>query len=127
MRSSRPGRRGGWARRLLAEGSTPDPRFTLANERTFLAWIRTSLALIACGIAVAFTRGLLTAPLRTALAAMFSTAGALLAVSAFRRWLRTERALRRAEPLPPPLLAPIVSYGLVGTTLILLVALLITR
>jgi uncharacterized membrane protein YidH (DUF202 family) len=31
----------------------PDYRFTLANERTFLAWIRTALALIAGGIAVA--------------------------------------------------------------------------
>ncbi|XRQ08914.1 hypothetical protein ACN3XK_72605 [Actinomadura welshii] len=27
----------GWVGRLLAEGENPDPRFTLANERTFLA------------------------------------------------------------------------------------------
>lgn len=37
---------------VFGEGSEPDPRFTLANERTFLAWIRTSLALLACGIAL---------------------------------------------------------------------------
>lgn len=30
----------------------PDYRFTLANERTFLAWIRTALALLAGGVAV---------------------------------------------------------------------------
>ncbi len=40
------------ARRLLPEGSEPDPRFTLANERTFLAWVRTALALLAGGIAI---------------------------------------------------------------------------
>lgn len=34
-------------------GTEPDYRFTLANERTFLAWIRTALALIAGGVAVA--------------------------------------------------------------------------
>lgn len=33
-------------------GSEPDPRFTLANERTFLAWIRTVLAVITGGVAV---------------------------------------------------------------------------
>jgi putative membrane protein len=44
------------AEKLLPGGTEPDPRFTLANERTFLAWIRTSLALLAGGIAVeAFT------------------------------------------------------------------------
>jgi putative membrane protein len=38
--------------RLRDVGEEPDPRFTLANERTFLAWIRTSLALMAAGLAV---------------------------------------------------------------------------
>ena len=32
-------------------GKTPDYRFTLANERTFLAWIRTALALMAGAVA----------------------------------------------------------------------------
>ena len=30
----------------------PDIRFTLANERTFLAWLRTAIGLIAAGVAV---------------------------------------------------------------------------
>ena len=42
-----------WERKLLSEGKAPDPRFTLANERTFLAWIRTALALVAGGLACA--------------------------------------------------------------------------
>ncbi|MBU1607433.1 MAG: DUF202 domain-containing protein, partial [Alphaproteobacteria bacterium] len=41
-----------WSHRLLSGGTEPDPRFTLANERTFLAWIRTSLAVLAGGVAV---------------------------------------------------------------------------
>ncbi|MBV9808904.1 MAG: DUF202 domain-containing protein, partial [Solirubrobacterales bacterium] len=40
-------------RRLEQTGSDPDPRFTFANERTFLAWNRTALALIAAGLAAA--------------------------------------------------------------------------
>ncbi len=37
---------------MYAQGTEPDPRFSLANERTFLAWIRTSLALLATGVAL---------------------------------------------------------------------------
>jgi putative membrane protein len=132
MRSSNRGGRGrwpfgGWVARLLAEGDNPDPRFTLANERTFLAWIRTSLAVIAAGIGVALTGGLMPAPLRIGFAAVLSAGGALLAAAAFHRWLSTERALRRAETLPPPRLAPLISYGLAAVTIILLAGLLVTR
>jgi putative membrane protein len=116
-----------WTDRLLAEGSDPDPRFTLANERTFLAWIRTALAVIAGGAAVALTGDALAAPLRHGLAVAFSATGAIIAGTAFRRWLRTERALRRAETLPPPALAPIMSYGLALAATVLVVALFATR
>ncbi len=116
-----------WTDRLLAEGEDPDPRFSLANERTFLAWIRTALALIAGGIGIALADSLIETPLRAVLAVGFSSAGALVAVLAFRRWLRTERALRRAETLPLPVLAPVMAYGLAGTALALLIAVLLTR
>ena len=38
--------------RVHEEGVTPDYRFSLANERTFLAWLRTGLALVGGGFAV---------------------------------------------------------------------------
>jgi putative membrane protein len=31
----------------------PEPQFQLANERTYLAWLRTALALVASGVAAA--------------------------------------------------------------------------
>ena len=56
------GGRPAWQHRLLAGGEEPDPRFTLANERTFLAWVRTALALLAGGVAVEAFAGALFAP-----------------------------------------------------------------
>ena len=42
-------RRPGW---VYDEGAEPDARYSLANERTFLAWIRTALAVLAAGVAL---------------------------------------------------------------------------
>ncbi len=86
--------------RALQDGEEPDPRFTLANERTFLAWIRTSLALVAGGIAIGqfVTFDSLAAHLVAVLAP--TSLAAIIAVLALRRWTRVERALRLREPLP---------------------------
>ncbi len=123
-RKPNPG--GRWTDRLLAEGSDPDPRFTLANERTFLAWIRTALALIAGGIG-SRSCDFVEPVLRHGLAVVFAATGALVAVLAFRRWLRTERALRREETLPPPALAPVAAYGIAVASIVLLVAVLVAQ
>lgn len=103
-----------WPSRVYRQGSEPDPRFTLANERTFLAWLRTALALMAAGVGV---EALSTAqgeanPLGTALALVLITGGVLCSATAFTRWAATERALRTGSPLPPPRLAPVAGYGL---------------
>ncbi len=109
-----------WVAGLLAAGDDPDPRFTLANERTFLAWIRTSLALLAGGIALeAFVEDLPDG-LRRTMAGLLIVLGAGLAVGAFLRWLQTERALRRRSSLPPPALAPWLAAGIAVTALVLL-------
>jgi len=87
-------------REFLSEGENPDPRFTLANERTFLAWIRTALALLAGGIGVeAFLDDLPGSP-RRALAALLIVLGGVLALGAYRRWRAAEHAMRLGEPLP---------------------------
>lgn len=84
------------------DGEEPDYRFSLANERTFLAWIRTSLGLLAGGVAVdQLTPDVAPAPLRAALAVVCALGGAVLGVTAYRRWRLVERAMRRGEPLPP--------------------------
>jgi putative membrane protein len=88
------------ARDLRDVGEEPDPRFTLANERTFLAWIRTALALVAGGIAIGqfVTFDSLAAHLVAVLAP--TSLAAVIAVLALRRWTQVERALRLREPLP---------------------------
>lgn len=107
-----PPSRGKIAERLLPGGEEPDPRFTLANERTFLAWIRTSLALLAGGIAIeAFTSDLFLEPVRKGLAIVLLLLGMLLSAGAALRWLRVERSMRNKAPLPLPLIVPLLAGG----------------
>lgn len=99
-------------RGLLDQGEDPDPRFTLANERTFLSWTRTALALIAAGVALeAFGLPALREGERRAITTLLLLLGAALAVGAFRRWLNTERAMRNRRSIPAPILVPILSFG----------------
>ena len=79
--------------------SEPDPRFTLANERTFLAWIRTSLALLAGGVAVeAFMADLFGPELRKTVAVLLLVLALLIGGGSFFRWLNVERSMRRKAP-----------------------------
>jgi putative membrane protein len=107
-----PARRSRIAERLLPGGTEPDPRFTLANERTFLAWIRTSLALLAGGIAVeAFSSDVFLEPVRRGLSVLLLLLGMILSAGAAVRWLRVEGSLRTNRPLPLPLIAPLLAAG----------------
>ncbi|GAB3848082.1 YidH family protein [Nesterenkonia populi] len=109
-----------WQYRILGEGEDPDPRFTLANERTFLAWIRTAMALVAAGVAVeALTQTVFTETVRTALAASLLVLGILLAAGSFVRWVKVERSLRRRRSLPVPLIAPLLAGGVAVVTAVL--------
>jgi putative membrane protein len=113
--------RGKLAKALLPGGTEPDPRFTLANERTFLAWIRTSLALLAGGIAIeAFTSDLFIEPVRKGLAVLLLLLGMLLSAGAAVRWLRVERSMRNNAPLPLPLIVPLLAgAGALATAVVL--------
>lgn len=96
----------------LLPGEEPDPRFTLANERTFLAWIRTSLALMAAGIAVeAFTADLVTEPIRRTVTTLLLVLALLLSAGSALRWVKVERALRQKTPLPVSAIAPLLALG----------------
>ena len=84
-------------------GDEPDPRFSLANERTALAWMRTALALVGGGVALISVGSLATLPKWSALVgAAVCIGGALLAWRAVTGWARVERALRLGERLPAP-------------------------
>jgi len=89
-------RRGG-----LEEGEEPDPRFTFANERTFLAWHRTALALIGGGLAVSQLLPEFDLPGGRALLGLpLIVLGGLLAFTSYGRWAANQRALRLGLPLP---------------------------
>ena len=95
---------------ILQGGNEPDPRFTLANERTFLAWIRTSLALVTGGVAVeAFMADLFGPELRKTVSILLLTTALLIGSSSFFRYVGVERAMRHKQPLPLPWIAPLLS------------------
>ncbi|MGI5128795.1 YidH family protein [Pseudonocardia sp. CA-107938] len=110
--------------RLYREGVEPDPRFSLANERTFLAWIRTAVALVAAGVALeALDLGLNPSIRRTA-ALLLIWAGLLAPLQAWVGWYATERALRRDRPLPPARIALPVAAAVVVAAVLLLIGVL---
>lgn len=117
-----PQPRGRLAGRVLKGGHEPDPRFTLANERTFLAWVRTSLALLAGGIAVeAFTGSIFDSLTRKTLGTGLLMLAALIAATAGFRWMRVERSMRHGRPLPLPVVVPMLAVGGAVAATVLLV------
>ncbi len=93
----------------------PDVRFTYANERTFLAWNRTALALIATGVAATqllpklqleWGRRLLGLPL--------IALGAVVAAESLRQWRANQRAMRRGDPLPRSWMPLVLTIGIVA-------------
>jgi putative membrane protein len=84
------------------DGSEPDARFTFANERTFLAWNRTALALVVAGLAIAqLLPGFSGLPWgRHLLAVPLFVLGAVLSAASYLEWRRNQRALHYGLPLP---------------------------
>ena len=92
----------------------PDYRMSLAAERTYLAYLRTGLALTAAGVAVA---GALpdagAETLRRALGVALVVVGGTVFALARARWAAVTRAMQAGEPLPPPRLGLGLSVVLV--------------
>ena len=102
-------------------GEEPDPRLTFANERTFLAWTRTGLALIAGGLAAAQALhfGVSNIDLLVAIPAI--ALGGVIGIVSFLRWEHNERAMRLGEPIGYSQLARIVAIGISAIALISLI------
>ena len=82
-------------------GEAPDYRFSLANERTFLAWIRTALGFLAAGVGLDQLAPDFATPLiREVLALLLCLIAGVLAIYGYLRWLRNEKAMRLKQDLP---------------------------
>lgn len=91
----------------------PDYRFTLANERTFLAWVRTALALLAGSIAIdQLVPNFAVPDARKALGGILAIASIALVVQSVLRWRRVQLAMRCDAPLPPSLTVWILTIGI---------------
>ncbi|WP_232016969.1 YidH family protein [Gordonia insulae] len=99
----------------------PDYRFTLANERTFLAWVRTALALLAAGVAAGELIGDTGEFHHEVLAVACVVVATVLSLGAFYRWRRVQMAMRRDDPLPPAAIVQVTVGGLCAIALACLV------
>lgn len=100
-------------RALEQTGTEPDPRFTWANERTFLAWNRTALALIAAGLAAAQFLRFNLHGLRLIVAIPLIVLGAVLALASYLHWEDSERAIRLKQPLHYSWMPRVLTGGIV--------------
>ena len=111
-----------------AVGTEPDARFTLANERTFLAWNRTALALVVAGLGIVqllppfpgvpWGRHVLGLPL--------IVLGATVSATSYREWRRNQAALRRGDPLPRSVLPRVLAATIAGIAALAAVVLLVS-
>jgi putative membrane protein len=93
----------------------PDYRFTLANERTFLAWQRTALGLLAAAVAVVQLVPELAVPgARHLLGGILGLLAMMTAAAGLHRWTQVDHAVRRGLPLPRHRTPVYLSLGLVG-------------
>jgi putative membrane protein len=104
----------------------PDYRFTLANERTFLAWMRTCLALLAAGVALdQFAPDLGNHAFRNVVGIALALLAAYSAVGGLWRWTWNQKTMARGEHLRPGPLPAVLSIGLLLVTVAVLVVLLV--
>lgn len=103
-------------------GEAPDYRFSLANERTFLAWIRTALGFLAAGVGLDQLAPEFATPLiREVLALLLCLFSGGLALYGYLRWLANEKAMRLKEDLPYTRALLVISVILLVVALVVMV------
>lgn len=123
-----PSSSGKWSSRLLPSGTDPDPRFSLANERTFLAWIRTGLGLIALGVGVAtFVSTQMASGVSLLLAAGLVLLGGAVAAASWFRWLRVERCMRSGQGIPPSRMALVLAGAIAVLAVVSVIGVVMAR
>lgn len=112
-----------WPRWVYDTGTEPDPRFSFANERTFLAWLRTALTLISAGVALDVIELPLAERVQELLATLLVLLGMSCSLASWTRWTRSERAIRRGEPLPSTPFAAVLALGIFVCSIVLVLSL----
>lgn len=103
------------------EEHEPDYRFTLANERTFLAWIRTALALLAGSVAIVQLVPDFGIPEgRQLLAALLAIISVGVVAGSALRWRSSQQAMRRDAPLPSTLMPWLLALGVILVGLVVM-------
>lgn len=114
--------------RLRAVGTEPDYRFSLANERTFLAYLRTALALLVAGAAVVELVDVFRdETYDRLLGAVLLALGGLTSATSYRRWRRAEEAIRRSAPLPHSAVPRVLASALTVIAVVTVAAMLLDR
>lgn len=106
-------------------GEEPDPRFSLANERTFLAWARTALGILAGAVALHSLDVPATGWIRTLVVVLLILLAVLCTAMSIVRWARIERAMRLRRRLPAFTAGFILAGALVVIGVLLGIALLL--
>ena len=110
---------------VYERGTEPDPRFTLANERTFLAWISVGLALMSVGVGLESIALNVQPVLRLIASVILVLGGIACPVQAWFGWVRVETAMRERRPLPSSGMVPLLPIILCAAGVLVVVGLLV--
>lgn len=107
---------------VYRRGHEPDPRFSLANERTFLTWITTGLALLSAGMALHALLPSFKPQFTRPAEILLIICGLMCPLQAWFGWSRVEAALREGRPLPSPWLSVSLALALTAVGVLVLLA-----
>jgi putative membrane protein len=104
-------------------GDEPDPRWTLANERTFLAYERTALGLLVAGLAASGSRVIADAPLWfAAIGVPLIVLGGAVGLEGRRRFVTAQTAMRTGAPLEAPNVVAFLPPAIAAVAVVAVVA-----